>query len=181
MSCREMSRRKIPIIGAVWEGLGWMLGGQPEQSRRIHAPEKYADCIDSVAQFIVTARGKYGGVVDYFSFNEPDWGVNFKFTPATMVGFIRRTDPPGSTVVTTTSDSEDFYTLAATGPTPGKFALIMANAGGAGKTALAGLTARIGVTISVRTAGKTASKAIITATGTLNVSLPPRSVTTIHD
>ncbi len=39
------------------------------------------------------ARDKYGVTVDYFSFNEPDIGVNFKFSPAEMAAFIRQAGP----------------------------------------------------------------------------------------
>lgn len=85
-----MKRRGIPITVSVWEGPGWMLGGQPEQSGRTLAPEKYGDCIESIVQYLVTARDKYGVEADYFSFNEPDYGVNFRFTPEQMVAFMKQ-------------------------------------------------------------------------------------------
>ena len=90
---QQLSRRKIPLCGSVWEGPAWLLGGQAEQSGRTLAPEKYADCIEAVAQFLVTARDKYGVTVDDFSFNEPDYGVNFKFTSTQMAAFIRQAGP----------------------------------------------------------------------------------------
>ena len=328
LQMQEMSRHKIPIIGTVWEGPAWMLGGQPEQSGRVLPPEKYSDCIDAVAQFLVTARDKYGVTVDDFSFNEPDWGVNFKFTPSTMADFIRQAGPrfaklglktkflvgdttggqpfveyarplladrtitpylgplafhawdalgtsdaryteiaefakashkplwcteaghnsalwqqpdpwgtwdnalrtaeayiktlrftgantmdywtyqdnypivtrdgmhpypvfdvikdlgdalqPGSKVIATTVDSDDLYVLAATGPKPSQFSLIITNQSGNGQANFNGLPPRARVIISTRTAaGKTTSKAIITPAGALIVTLPPRSITTI--
>lgn len=90
---QEMARRRIPIVGSVWVGPAWLVGNQTEQSGRALAPEKYGDCIEAIAQFLVTARDKYGVTVDNFSFNEPDYGVNFKFTPATMAVFIRQAGP----------------------------------------------------------------------------------------
>jgi hypothetical protein len=90
---REMARKKIPITGSVWEGPLWMLGGRPEQSGRTLPPERYDDCVEAVARFLVTARDRYGARVDTFSFNEPDYGVNFRFTPAQMAAFIRRAGP----------------------------------------------------------------------------------------
>lgn len=88
-----MARKKIPVIATVWEGPAWLLPGQPEQSGRTLAPEEYHDCIEAIAQFLVTARDKYGAEPDYFSFNEPDYGVNFLFTPAQMANFIRQAGP----------------------------------------------------------------------------------------
>ena len=93
LQMQEMARRKIPITGSVWEGPLWMLPGTPEQGGRTLAPERYADCIEAIAQFLVTARDKYGAPVEHFSFNEPDYGVNFKFTPAQMADFIRQAGP----------------------------------------------------------------------------------------
>jgi hypothetical protein len=93
LQMQEMARGKIPIVGSVWEGPIWMLGGQAEQSGRTLAPEKYGDCIEALARFLVTARDKYGAAVEYFSFNEPDYGVNFRFTPAQMAAFIRQAGP----------------------------------------------------------------------------------------
>ncbi len=86
------AKRKIPITGSVWEGPLWMLPGTPEQGRTLPR-ERYDDCIEAIAQFLVTARDKYGAGVDYFSFNEPDYGVNFKFTPAQMAEFIGLAGP----------------------------------------------------------------------------------------
>lgn len=93
LAMQELAKRKIPITGSVWEGPAWMLPGKPEQNGKILPPERYADCIEAVAQFLVTARDKYGVGMDYFSFNEPDYGVNFKFTPAQMADFIRQAGP----------------------------------------------------------------------------------------
>ncbi len=93
LQMQEMARRKIPIVGSVWEGPLWMLGGAREQSGRTLAPAKYADCIEAIGRFLVTARDKYGATVEYFSFNEPDYGVNFKFTPQQMAAFIRQAGP----------------------------------------------------------------------------------------
>ncbi|MCC6444223.1 MAG: hypothetical protein IT210_12315 [Armatimonadetes bacterium] len=90
---QEMARRKIPIVGSVWEGPAWMLGGQREEAGRTLPPERYADCIEAVARFLVTARDKYGVAVECFSFNEPDYGVNFKFTPQQMAAFICQAGP----------------------------------------------------------------------------------------
>ncbi|MBW3624071.1 MAG: hypothetical protein KY468_11745 [Armatimonadetes bacterium] len=93
LQMQEMARRKIPIAAAVWEGPIWMLGGKPEQMGRTLPPELYDECIEAIAQFLVTARDQYQAPVEYFSFNEPDYGVNFKFTPEQMAAFIRQAGP----------------------------------------------------------------------------------------
>jgi len=90
---QEMTKRRIPVIATVWEGPGWLLPGSPEQSGRTLPPAEYKDCIESIAQFLVTARDKYGAEPAYFSFNEPDYGVNFLFSPTEMANFIRQAGP----------------------------------------------------------------------------------------
>ncbi len=90
---RMMAERKIPILASVWEGPLWMLGGRPEQNGRTLPPERYDICIEAIGRFLVTARDKYAAHADYFSFNEPDYGVNFKFTPEQMGAFIKKAGP----------------------------------------------------------------------------------------
>ncbi|MDF2439175.1 MAG: hypothetical protein JWN98_159 [Abditibacteriota bacterium] len=92
LQMQMMAQRKIPITGSVWEGPMWMLGGEAEKPRTLPR-ERYEECIEAIAQFLVTARDKYGAHADYFSFNEPDYGVNFKFTPVQLADFIRLAGP----------------------------------------------------------------------------------------
>lgn len=89
LALQEMKRRGIPSMVSVWEGPQWMLGGRAEQSGRTLRPEMVPRCIEAIAQYLVVARDRYGVEVPFFSFNEPDYGVNFKFTPHQMVDFIR--------------------------------------------------------------------------------------------
>jgi len=89
----EMSKRHIPTVLSIWEGSTWMLGGKSEQSGRELPRDQYDACIDAIAQYLLTAKSKYGVTVDNLSFNEPDSGVNFKFTPSTMRDFIRHAGP----------------------------------------------------------------------------------------
>ncbi|MEZ0327600.1 MAG: hypothetical protein ACAH95_17010 [Fimbriimonas sp.] len=88
-----MARRGIPTVVSVWEGPTWMLGGNPEQNGRILPREKYRQCIDAIAEYLVVARDKYRANVGYFSFNEADYGVNFKFSPQQIADFIRQAGP----------------------------------------------------------------------------------------
>ncbi|HEY0866481.1 MAG TPA: hypothetical protein VGE01_03835 [Fimbriimonas sp.] len=93
LALKQMAERKIPTVASIWEGPIWMLGGQREQSGRTLPPDRYDECIDAVARYLVLARDKYGANVQYFSFNEPDYGVNFKFTPKQMADFVRQAGP----------------------------------------------------------------------------------------
>jgi len=90
---QDLSRRRIPIVGSVWEGPAWMLGGSREQMGRTLPPDKYDACIEAIARYLTTARDTYGVTVEHFSFNEADLGVNFKFTSAQIAAFIRRAGP----------------------------------------------------------------------------------------
>ncbi len=88
-----LAKRKIPIVLSVWEGPEWLVGDSPKQSGRSLPPSQYRACIEAIARYLVLARDKYGVQVDDLSFNEPDYGVNFKFTPQTMDDFIRQAGP----------------------------------------------------------------------------------------
>lgn len=93
LQLQEFARRKIPTVASVWEGPEWMLPGRREQNGKVLPPDRYDDCIEAIARYLVTARDKYGATVEYFSFNEPDYGVNFRFTSETMRAFIAKAGP----------------------------------------------------------------------------------------
>lgn len=87
-----MARRNIPVVVSVWEGPQWLLPGEGEGSR-VLAREKYPACAEAIGKYLALAKSKYGCDVPYFSFNEPDYGVNFKFTPDEMIAFIKIAGP----------------------------------------------------------------------------------------
>ncbi len=93
LQMQEMKKHGIPFVGSIWEGPQWMLGGRPEQMGRKLPTENVQDCIEAIAQFLVTARDKYSAEPAYISFNEADYGVNFLFTSADIANFIRRAGP----------------------------------------------------------------------------------------
>ncbi len=93
LQAQIFAKRGIPVIGSVWEGPTWMIGGAREQGGKILPRERYEDCIEAVAQFLVTSRDKYNAPIAYFSFNEADLGINFKFTPAQIADFIALAGP----------------------------------------------------------------------------------------
>lgn len=87
----EFRKRGIPIVASVWEGPVWLQGGNAEQSGRVLPPERYADCIDGITAFLVKAKRDFSVEAEYFSFNEPDYGVNFKFSQEQMIAFLKQT------------------------------------------------------------------------------------------
>ncbi|MDX1933338.1 MAG: hypothetical protein SFU56_12085 [Capsulimonadales bacterium] len=87
---QELKKRKIPVIASVWEGPDWLLPGEREATGKVLSPYRYDDCIETIVRFLVTARDKYQAPVDYFSFNEADFGVNFKFSAQEIVAFLRK-------------------------------------------------------------------------------------------
>ena len=89
----ELARKGIPTTVSVWEGPEWMLGGTKESMGRVLDPAKYDACIDAIGAYLLRAKEVYGARVETLSFNEPDYGVNFKFTPETMAAFVRRAGP----------------------------------------------------------------------------------------
>ncbi len=93
LQAQILAKRGIPVIGSVWEGPTWLVGGAPEEGGKVLPREGYEDCIEAIAQFLVASRDKYGAPIAYFSFNEADYGVNFKFTPAQIAEFIALAGP----------------------------------------------------------------------------------------
>lgn len=85
----EMAKRRIPTVVSVWEPPVWMLGGRVEQSGRELPLNRYGDCIRGIVAYLKVAKEKYGAEPEYFSFNEPDYGVNVKMSPQQMATFVR--------------------------------------------------------------------------------------------
>ncbi|GAB4468038.1 MAG: hypothetical protein OHK0029_40230 [Armatimonadaceae bacterium] len=87
---QEMKRRGIPMVASVWDAPKWMLQNPERDSQRIIARDRWDDAIEAMAQWLVTARDKYGVTVDYVSFNEADGGYQIKFTSKEIAEFIKR-------------------------------------------------------------------------------------------
>jgi O-glycosyl hydrolase len=83
----ELTRQKIPVVVSVWEAESW-LTGQVEGKNSI--PEaRWDDAIGIFTEFLRRAR-KAGARIDYFSFNEPDLGIDIQFSPQRMAGFVKK-------------------------------------------------------------------------------------------
>lgn len=117
LALQMMKKKGIPVVVSVWEGPGWLQGGTPEQVGRTLPPDRYADCIEIIGSYLALAKSKYGVEVPYVSFNEPDYGVNFKFTPAEMAAFIKQAIPAfrrkGVSTKFLTADTANGSSLAA--------------------------------------------------------------------
>ncbi len=85
---QRLARLKVPIVSSVWEGADWLLPGEREKGGKILPSANYSICADLIVRYLTTARDRFGVTVDYFSFNEPDLGINFKFSGAEMAKFI---------------------------------------------------------------------------------------------
>jgi O-glycosyl hydrolase len=86
----ELTRQKIPIVVSVWEAETW-LTGQVEGKNSL--PEaRWDDAIAVFTEFLRRAKQR-GAKIDYFSFNEPDLGIDIHFSPARMAAFIKRAVP----------------------------------------------------------------------------------------
>ena len=88
-----LNDRGIPVIASVWEAAGWLLGGEREQMGRRLPVDRYDDCARALGEFFVRAKSKYGSTAQYFSFNEADLGVNFKFDPEEIAAFMKIAGP----------------------------------------------------------------------------------------
>lgn len=88
LALQEMKKRRIPTVVSVWVGPEWMVG--PDRMGTVLKPDMVDPCIESIAEYLKTARDQYGVEPEYFSFNEPDYGVNFKFDPPQFIDFIKR-------------------------------------------------------------------------------------------
>lgn len=86
---QKLSQRGIPTVVSVWEPPVWMIGGSAEQGGRELPLHRYGDCVRGVVAYLELAKEKYGAEPAYFSFNEPDLGVNVKMSPQQMATFIR--------------------------------------------------------------------------------------------
>jgi len=74
---QRIHRMKIPYGISAWRMPAWLhpRAGAPLERAR------YAEMVESVSSYLVHARDAYGAEPDWFSFNEPDWGVDVKLSP----------------------------------------------------------------------------------------------------
>lgn len=72
----DLTRRKVPYMVAVWGAPKWISTGRGPIAR-----EQWGELIESISTFLQHARNEHGAEPDYFTFNEPDFGVDVKLSP----------------------------------------------------------------------------------------------------
>ncbi len=91
---QDLHRRGIKeLVASAWDVPDWLVEDAGKKSQRRIPKENYAEAAECFAQFLVTARDKYGVTVSYVSFNESDYGVQILFTPAELAAFIKVAGP----------------------------------------------------------------------------------------
>jgi hypothetical protein len=68
---QDFTERDIPYAIAIWNLPDWLDNGGKIVSR-----ELWGELAESICSFLIYARDNYGTEPDYFSFNEPNGGVN---------------------------------------------------------------------------------------------------------
>ncbi|HLO99535.1 MAG TPA: hypothetical protein VK171_13150, partial [Fimbriimonas sp.] len=85
-----LKKKGMPVTASVWEPGRWMLGGNVEESGRDLDPALYPDCVNALIEYVRYAKKHHDVEPDYISFNEPDIGINVKFSPAQMISFVKQ-------------------------------------------------------------------------------------------
>jgi hypothetical protein len=90
---RQIRERGIPYCISIWQLPEWMYtdpGKGPQAHQRIVAPDKWPAVLDAIGSYLVHAKEQYGAEPDLFSFNESDYGVMVRLSPAEHSKAIRR-------------------------------------------------------------------------------------------
>lgn len=88
-----LKNRGMPVIASVWEASEWILPGEREAMGKELPRESWGAFINLTVDWMLEAKRRHGVEADYFSFNEPDYGVNFKFSPQELADFIAQAAP----------------------------------------------------------------------------------------
>lgn len=85
-----LKKKGMPVTASVWEPGRWMIGGNTEESGRPIPAENYTDCITALIEYIKYAKKHHDVEPNFISFNEPDIGINVKFSPQQMIAFVKQ-------------------------------------------------------------------------------------------
>jgi hypothetical protein len=86
-------KNKVQITASVWDVPDWMVENPTEPSGRILFRDRYPDVVESIANWLLTARDTYGVEVDYVSFNEANGGYNTLLSPGDVIQLLRQAGP----------------------------------------------------------------------------------------
>jgi O-glycosyl hydrolase len=88
---KELSARNIPFTASVWHLPAWTYTEQPpKESGNKIAEDKWPEVLECITSYLLYAKEKYNAEADFFSFNEPDYGVRVQFTPETHRDAIKK-------------------------------------------------------------------------------------------
>jgi len=82
---RLAAARSTPLIMSAWHLPRWLHSGPQAEVSRALWPELF----ENVTSFLLFAKAQYGAEADLFSFNEPDLGVDVRFSPEAHRDFIK--------------------------------------------------------------------------------------------
>ena len=78
--------RGTPLIMSAWHLPKWLHAGGPQTD----VPrDLWPELFENITSFLVVAKADYGAEADLFSFNEPDYGVDVRFSPEAHRDFIK--------------------------------------------------------------------------------------------
>lgn len=90
---QQIQKRGIPYSITIWRLPEWLYtdpGKGPAAFGRRFAPEKWPEVLECIGSYLVYAKKQYGVEPDLFSFNEPDGGVQVKFSAEEHRDAIKR-------------------------------------------------------------------------------------------
>jgi hypothetical protein len=90
---RQFTRNRIPFTTSIWRMPAWLADTVATSSdgRRVHITEQqWPFVLQAIGSYLLYAKEKYQAEPDYFSFNEPDLGVDVLQTPEEHRDGIKR-------------------------------------------------------------------------------------------
>jgi O-glycosyl hydrolase len=87
----DLTKKKIGIVVSIWEAADWMT--QKQSDKKIIPEARWDDLVRALVAFLTLAKNKYNAQIDYFSFNEPDLGIDIYFTPERMAALVKKAVP----------------------------------------------------------------------------------------
>jgi O-glycosyl hydrolase len=90
---KQIQNKGVPYVISVWHLPEWLYadpGKGPSAGHRTVPPEKWPELLECIGSYLLYARRKYGVEPNYFSFNEPNYGVEVYLSPEDHRDAIKR-------------------------------------------------------------------------------------------
>jgi hypothetical protein len=85
---QEAASRGVELTASIWDVPGWMVANPGSERNRRIPRELHPELVESMAEWLRTARDAYGAEVSFVSFNEADIGVNVSLTSAEHAALV---------------------------------------------------------------------------------------------